>query len=153
MRCGHAALLALAFVCSVITVSPLKAEYQIIDKQVVDRQLFIESIHILGGFNNRVPRWSEDIRLAVVGDLGRTADTGIDLLMTRLSLYSGLGVRRVKHSYKDATQYLKAINASPPYDGQGRFSGQVCLPVLGFSRYVGRTRFQFRDRTCHKPQW
>lgn len=107
---------SLLFFFLTAAIYPVSAEKRSANLQEFKYQLFVETVHILGGFNGRVARWSDDIRIAVVGKLGATAETKLITLIAQLSLYTGLNIKRVKHNFKDASDYLHAISLSPAHD-------------------------------------
>lgn len=105
-----------ALVLSVVCSTLINAEGRRVRYKADEQQLLVESIHILGGFNSRVPRWSGNIRLAVVGDLSDSVEKNLDALLVKLSLYSGLEFRRIEHNLTHASLYFQAISTSPAHD-------------------------------------
>ncbi len=97
-------------------ISPVSAETPVVNQSNIDHQLLTETIHVLGGVNNRVPRWSSDVRMALVGTLSTTVKHNLDALLTQLSLYSGLEFRWIKHKYSATTDYIDAVSKSPQHD-------------------------------------
>lgn len=109
-------LLSIALLDYVLVITPVKADNSITHKDSGNKQFLVETIHILGGFNNRVPRWSGEIRIAVIGILSDSVESSLDKLLAQLSLYSGLVIRRIEHDVSGVTQYFQAISESPAYD-------------------------------------
>ena len=105
-----------ALIISAALIALAIAETPVETRRNIDHQLLTETIHILGGFNNRVPRWSSDVRVALVGTLSTTVKADLDSLLTRLSLYSGLQFRWIEHKYSLPADYLDALSESPQHD-------------------------------------
>lgn len=78
------------------------------------QRLMTESIHVLGGVRNRVPRWTGEVRLAVVGvsDATVVADK-IRSLARSIGLYTGLRWQILPHSFTSADDYVAAVKRAP----------------------------------------
>lgn len=101
--------------CFLVWTSRVDAQVET-DVSVDESRLMAESLHILGGVRNRVPRWNDSIRLAIVGVSDAGTTEYIKSLVSLISLYTGLDYKVLRHSYADARQYLVAVTQSPRYD-------------------------------------
>lgn len=81
-----------------------------------NNQLLTESLHILGGVRNRVPRWTDPVRIGVVGVTDVKTLQKIRALANQISLFTGLNYRFLQHGFADANQYQIALSNSPSYD-------------------------------------
>jgi hypothetical protein len=85
-----------------------------LSRSIDSQQLMTESIHVLGGVRNRVPRWTGDVRLAVIGV---SDDTGvaekIRSLAYSIGLYTGLRWQIRWHSVGSTSDYVAAVNRAP----------------------------------------
>lgn len=86
------------------------------DMQVDDSRLMTETLHILGGARNRVPRWNDTVRLAMVGISDAQTTDYVKSLVSLIALYTGLDYKVLQHGYADAMQYQVAVAHSPQYD-------------------------------------
>ena len=110
--CGAGLIVLLFVVVSVPTI--VRAEQGMSDHD--SNQLMTEALHILGGYRNRVPRWTDTVRVAVIGVDDKETTRSIRSLLGELSILTGLNYRILRHSYTQAEQYLVAVSNSPRYD-------------------------------------
>lgn len=79
-------------------------------------QLMAEAVHILGGFRNRVPRWTDPLRVAIVGEVDTETTQTIRSLLGQVSTLTGLDYKVLRHLYRRADQYLVAVSNLPRYE-------------------------------------
>jgi hypothetical protein len=112
---GRAALAALLFAFT-FTYNPTAAMGEQGLSGPESEQLMTEALHILGGYRSRGPRWTDTLRVAVVGAADTETIQSIQALFGELSILTGLDYRLLQHQYAQADQYLVAVSNSPRYD-------------------------------------
>lgn len=78
-------------------------------------QIYDQGIHILGGNANVISKWVDDIRFAIIGQATENSTILARATLADIADQTGLSLKPVEHGFRDPLDYLKAVEASPPF--------------------------------------